>query len=83
MKKPSLALPTPAHVHNLSSAPAQSQEILIIQGWAHDGWFKPSLGPVYNCDERCQRARWAWYVHTIRNTGDPIRTRNLSLFGPD
>lgn len=24
-----------------------------------------------------------WYVHTIRNTGDPIRTRNLSLFGPD
>ena len=24
-----------------------------------------------------------WHVHTIRKTGDPIRTRNLSLFGPD
>lgn len=28
-------------------------------------------------------ARAPWNVHTIRNTGDPIRTRNLSLLGPD
>jgi hypothetical protein len=30
-----------------------------------------------------KRQERPWYVHTIRNTGDPIRTRNLSLFGPD
>jgi hypothetical protein len=55
----------------------------------------PAAGQLANRPASCGRLRCdtgtcvicprhgSWNVHTIRNTGDPIRTRNLSLFGPD